>query len=196
MATVPHSRVVDTRDNACRNANTTRRETGQAGIRCTASIYPKPASRVARRVTEMQSRYLAGRERQRIWTKGWSPKTTRTYLQMCQIAKGVQHGHHRHHRQHKGQHITEAQVVVDVAEQHQHQHEGECESLFGGNDEDAALREDDGSMLDLGAEQPNSESLSERGKHSFMEWRPLRSIHAPAHRYFASSIRRPLASDG
>jgi hypothetical protein len=106
--------------------------------------------------------------------------TTRTYLQMCQIAKGVQHRHHRHHRQHKGQHITEAQVVVDVAEQHQPQHEGECESLFGGNDEDAALREYDGSALDFWAEQPNLETFSERVQHDFIGFRDslMRLINA------------------
>ena len=90
---------------------------------------------------------------------------TGAYLQMRQIAERVQHRHPCHHRQQKGQHITETQIVVDVAEQHQHQHEGEHESLFGGNDKDAPLRERDRAGLDGTAVRPGTELLLKCGEH-------------------------------
>ena len=85
---------------------------------------------------------------------------------MRHVAKRVQHRHHCHHRQNKGQYITEAQVVIDVAEQHQHQHEDQRESLSGGNDEDAALRECERADFYFRAKQPGAKFLFECGEHS------------------------------
>ena len=82
-----------------------------------------------------------------------------TKAQVREIAEGVQHGHHRHHRQQEGQHIAEAEVVVDVAEQHQHQHESQRKPASGGNDENAALVEDDGSAVDFLAKQPGAKKV-------------------------------------
>ncbi len=161
----------------------------------------------------------------------------RAYLQMRQVAERVQHRHHRHHRQQKGQHIAQAQVVVDVAEQHQHQHEDQRETLPGRDDEDAALGERDRAVsrcVRRNAQLRNfcwsDASTASKGK---LAWRfvgfiarlrerieeseracqisfsvadilacsvrgsrLLRSVHAPAHRYSASSIRRPPAGGG
>ena len=75
----------------------------------------------------------------------------------------MQHRHHRHHCQHKGQHITKAEVVIDIAEQHKNQYESQRETLFGGNDENAALRQRDRADFYFRAEQPDAEFLLECG---------------------------------
>ena len=43
--------------------------------------------------------------------------------------------------------MAEAKVVVDRANQHQDQDDGKQQSSFGGQDEDAALAEDDGELF-------------------------------------------------
>ena len=87
------------------------------------------------------------------------------YFQLCHIAEGMQHGHQRRGTEQEGQHITETQVVIDVADQHQQQHEDEAYALPRGDDEDAALVKRDRSALNFRAEQPSAKLLFECGKH-------------------------------
>ena len=64
-----------------------------------------------------------------------------------QIAKGVHHRHHAEPAEQENQRMAEAKVVVDRANQHQDQDDGKQQSSFGGQDEDAALAEDDGELF-------------------------------------------------
>jgi hypothetical protein len=91
------------------------------------------------------------------------------YLQLRHVAEGVQHGHAGSRGEQEGEDVTQAQVVIDVAQQHHHQHKGKAESLAGRNDVDAALVEYQRAGLDAAAERPVAEQLSESGKHSFNE---------------------------
>ena len=84
-------------------------------------------------------------------------------LQLCQVAEGVQHGQTCGGRQQESEYVTQAQVVIDVAQQHQAKDEGEGEPLLGGDDVDAALVEDDRPRLDGAAERPVAESFFECG---------------------------------
>src|SRR6266481_6664286 len=77
----------------------------------------------------------------------------------------MQHGHDCHHRQQKSQLITQAQVVIDIAQQHQYQHKSQCQALSGRQNEDAPLREHDAPLLYLRAKQPTFEMLFECGQH-------------------------------
>lgn len=97
----------------------------------------------------------------RLFTDEHRLHVARVDLQLCQVAEGVQHGQPRGGGEQEGEHITQAQVVVDVAKQHQTQHEGESGSLFGGDDVDAALVEDDRARLEGAAERPVAEELFE-----------------------------------
>ena len=76
----------------------------------------------------------------------------------------MQHGHAGRGGEQESEHITQAQGVIDIAQQHQHQHEGKAESLPRREDVYAALVEHHRSRFDGTAEGPIAEFLFEGGE--------------------------------
>lgn len=86
-------------------------------------------------------------------------------LDLRHVAEGMQHADAARGGEQESEHITQAQVVVDVAQQHQHQHERKGETLPRGQDVDAALVEHHRAGLDGAAERPVTEFLFECEEH-------------------------------
>jgi hypothetical protein len=87
----------------------------------------------------------------------------RTYLQLRHVAESVQHGHTSCCCKEEGEYVTQAQRVIDIAQQHQYQHKGESEALPGRDNIDAALVEYQRATLDRAAEGPVAEFMFEGG---------------------------------
>ena len=87
------------------------------------------------------------------------------YFELRHVAEGMQQADAAGGGEQEGEHVTQAQVVIDVAQQHQHQHKGEAETLARGQDVDAALVEHQRAGLDGAAKSPVAEFLFECGWH-------------------------------
>ena len=99
------------------------------------------------RMTVQRAAVVQPQFEQRAVTREHRRHRAGRYLQLRQIAKGMQDAHQSHATEQEHQQIAQRQVVVDRADQHHQQGQRKAQALACRQDVEAALAENDGAGL-------------------------------------------------